>query len=165
MISCLLRSVPAEEVKVELLTTLESFSQFTNMDILNWLTSSKGQEVCRVLPAKSPGKHLIKLSVKSLQMCFGYSGKQGCQKKNCGFLHLCREHVAGCCERRNCKYSHDVKDTHNMEVLLKTRLGLECFKEDEVMELITRSTPQVCPEHNFTKPLQESSLYEVPHLC
>ena len=148
MILCLLRDVPTEEVMVEQLKTFECLRQFTSMDILYWLTSSKGQEVCRVLPAKSPDKHLVKLSVKSLQMCFGYYGKQGCQKENCGFLHLCREHVAGCCERRNCKYSHDVGDTHNMEVLQKTRLGLEYYLGDEVLELITRSTPQVCPEHN-----------------
>ena len=148
MILCLLRDVPAEEVMVEQLETFECLRKFTSMDILYWLTSPKGQEVCRVLPAKSPGKHLVKLSVKGLQMCFGYSGKQGCQKGNCGFLHLCREHVAGCCERRNCKHSHDVKDTHNTAVLLKRRLGLEFYEEDEVLELITRSTPQVCPDHN-----------------
>ena len=148
MFLCLLKDVPTEEIMVEDLKTFDCLRQFTSMDILYWLTSSKGQEMCRVLPGKSPGKHLVKLSMKGLQMCFGYSGKQGCQKKNCGFLHLCREHVAGCCERRNCKYSHDVKDIHNMEVLLKARLGLESFQEDEILELITRSTPQVCPEHN-----------------
>ena len=150
----LLKDVPTEEVTVEQLKTFDCLSQFTSTDILYWLTSPKGQEMCRVLPGKSslpgksPGKHLVKLSMKGLQMCFGYYGKHGCQKKNCGFLHLCREHVAGCCDRRNCKYSHDVKDAHNMEVLLKTRLGLESFQEDEVLELITRSTPQVCLEHN-----------------
>ena len=138
-----------EEILVEKISTIHEFTQYTSKQILNWLTGPEGKEICRVHPANTPGKHLVRPSVKSLQMCFGYYGKKGCQKENkCRYLHLCREYIAGVCQRRNCKYSHNVRDEHNNEVLQRARLSFACYQDDDIKGLVTRSTPQVCLDHN-----------------
>ena len=134
-------SVPLEE-----LTTLETFKDISLADTLTWLRSAEGREICKVFPANSPGKYVVSLGIRSLQLCFGYCLPGGCQKKDCMFLHICREYIAEFCMRSHCKYSHDIRNDHNRNIL--KRAGIESFEDQNVVKAIRLSVPQVCMEYN-----------------
>ena len=128
------------------LTVLDTFKDKSLQDILAWLKSREGRNLCKVFPASNPGKCLVKIGINSIQLCLKYLQPLGCQKEDCRSLHLCREYIGEFCLRIRCKYSHDVRDSHNKEIIRKT--GLECFADQTVIKAIRLSLPQVCNEYN-----------------
>ena len=133
--------IPLEELK-----TFEIFKDMSPTDTMTWLKSAEGREICKVFPANCPGKHVVSLGMKSLQLCFGYSLPRGCQKEDCMFLHLCREYIAKFCTRSNCKYTHDIRNVHNGSIL--RRAGIGSLADQNVVKAIRLSVPQVCMEYN-----------------
>ena len=133
--------IPLEELK-----TLETFKDMSLTDTLTWLKSAEGREICKVFPANCPGKHMVGLGMKSLQLCFGYCLPCGCQKEDCMFLHICREYIAEFCTRINCKYTHDIRDDHNGSIL--RRAGIGSLADQNVVKAIRLSVPKVCMEYN-----------------
>ncbi len=149
-----------DDVLVEDLKLFDGPNKYTSEEILQWAYNAEGRDVCVVRPDSQPGKCTIKLSVKGLQLCFGYYGKTGCSKENCAFLHLCRDAVAGYCARKQCRYSHDVMDAHNVKVIQR----LQTLSKEELMKATSRSAPQVCPHHNTSQGCSRVSCMKF-HYC
>ena len=91
---------------------------------------------------------MMMAKVKGLKICFAYHGIQGCLNNHCSFLHLCKQFVVGSCSRsEQCKYSHDVKNTHNLRVLHDVGLTRE-LPESLILKLIQNSLPTICQAYN-----------------
>ena len=151
-----------EELLVEDLVKMEEFKQVTSHQMLNWLNSREGEEICRVFPAKTPGKHVVSLCIRKLRLCFGYCGTRGCEKKDCEFMHLCREFIARSCDRPDCKYSHEIRGQNNENIVHKS--ALNSLPDEDLIKAIRRSTPQVCVEHNSHLGCQKSVCMKF-HIC
>ena len=105
-----------DQVVVEELINLEQFKEFTISEMLKWLQTPAGQEMFRLFPGESFGKEVVYLGIKSLQLCIGYCQWQGCLKQKCPYLHICREYVAGRCNRAYCKFTHNPRIEHNKDM-------------------------------------------------
>ena len=145
LLLCLLNHNQAH-MPLEELTTLEIFKDISPADVLTWLKSAEGREICKVFPTNYQGKHVVSLGIKSLQLCFGYCLPCGCQKEDCKFLHICREYIAEFCTRTICKYSHDIRNDHNRSILKKA--GVESLTDQNLVKAIRLSVPKVCMEYN-----------------
>ena len=161
IIHCLLNH-SKDSVTVEQLIGFKELRGLTSDDLVKWLKGPQGQDVCRVLLAKSSGRCLVSLGLRDFRLCFRHACPQGCQNSTCPFLHLCREYVGGVCVWEPCKFGHDIRKGHNLKVTRKA--GMESFTDDEIIKAIRRSVPNVCPEHNErTMGCQESCMKF--HIC
>ncbi|XP_067658925.1 protein mono-ADP-ribosyltransferase PARP12-like [Haliotis asinina] len=63
-------------------------------------------------------------------ICDYYNVKQGCNRMNCSFLHLCRHYLTGECHfGSKCRRSHNIHDPNVSNILAK--YGINCQRPDD----------------------------------
>jgi len=73
-----------------------------------------------------------------------------CRSGNeCNFLHLCTNFVIGECRfGPRCRYSHDVRDSHNQPIVERCNIQCIMYVDDDVLlELIRYSNLSACSAH------------------
>jgi hypothetical protein len=82
------------------------------------------------------------------RICLAYCGKQGCNKPNCGLLHICRNHIEShCIKGEACHLNHDVNS--NTVARAVSYVGLQSeLTAKQLVALIRVSVPTVCHLHN-----------------
>lgn len=104
----------------------------------------------------------------SLRLCGSYMSGKPCG--SCGQLHLCKHFLYGTCRfgkgRKLCKFSHDIRSEHNLELLREQNLHM--LQEQHLLPLLLQSDPQllpkVCLHYNKGSCTFSSSCTKV-HLC
>jgi hypothetical protein len=84
---------------------------------------------------------------RALKLCTKYMRSRSCDE-GCAYFHLCQYYVAGCCQRKNCKFSHNNNDSHNSALLKRHGLTSLQLNPYQLMELFQHSIPQICHEYN-----------------
>ena len=81
------------------------------------------------------------------RICLDYGGKRGCNNPNCGFLHICRNHIESHCPKgKACRLNHDVgSDTVTQAA---KRMGFQDLTSEQLVTLIRVSVPTVCHFYN-----------------
>ena len=89
--------------------------------------------------------------------------KQACSTKNCQYLHVCRDCIAGYCRFRDrCQRNHSFNYDEDRKFLSKLRLnGLSESNLGKVMRL---SIPQVCLDYNEGRCTRGQSCGQI-HIC
>ena len=92
--------------------------------------------------------HVDAYSTKT-RLCLSYNssfyGK--CTRKNCWYLHVCRDYITDSCVcGATCPRNHHFQDER--EKALLSKIKLDTFKDEQLRKLVLSSTPQACLEYN-----------------
>ncbi|CAB4020168.1 poly [ADP-ribose] polymerase 12-like [Paramuricea clavata] len=84
---------------------------------------------------------------KMSRICLDYGEKRGCNNSNCGFLHICRNHIESHCPKGEaCHLNHDVSSDTVTQAA--KRMGLQDLTSEQLVTLIRVSVPTVCHFYN-----------------
>ena len=110
-------------------------------DIAAWFKAKKDSFLLR---ESKDGKILeVSSFCRRAQLCF----RPACSTKNCQYLHVCRDYVAGYCRFGDrCQRNHSFKYDEDRKFLPKLRLN--GLSENNLRKVIQLSIPQVCLDYN-----------------
>ena len=120
-----------------------------NVDLLAYLENSSCLKVFKTRSLKDVDQYLIIVHEPGLKMCMNYNkgGDDTCSLALCPYIHICKRFLAGLCKRHNCRFSHELADSHKERLLRKKRLA-DKFTSQEMLYILKCSTLQVCPRWN-----------------
>ena len=126
-------------------------------DIAAWFKARKDSFLLR---ESKEGKILeVSSFCRRAQLCF----RPACSTKNCQYLHVCRDYVAGFCRFGDrCQRNHTFKYDEDRKFLSKLRLN--GLSENNLRKVIQLSIPQVCLEYNEGSCPRDQSCGQI-HIC
>ena len=110
-------------------------------DIAAWFKARKDSFLLR----ESKEGQILEVSTfcRRAQLCF----KSACSTKNCPYVHVCRDYIAGFCRfRARCQRNHSFQYDKDRKFLSKLRLN--SLSENHLRKVIQLSIPQVCLDYN-----------------
>ncbi|XP_022793155.1 uncharacterized protein LOC111332135 [Stylophora pistillata] len=111
-------------------------------DIATWFKARKESFLLK----QSKDGTIIEISAycRRVQFCFN---QEHCSKKECSFLHACRNYIAGFCRfGSGCQRNHTFKNDENRKFISK--LKLTGLSEEQLRKVVQLSIPQVCLDYN-----------------
>ena len=111
-------------------------------DITAWFKARKES----FLVSESKGTILeVSAFCRRAQLCFN----QACSRKDCQYLHVCRDYIAGYCRfgDSRCQRNHSFQYDEDRKFLSK--LKLNGLTEENLRKVIQLSIPQVCLDYNL----------------
>ncbi|KAJ7337323.1 Poly (ADP-ribose) polymerase [Desmophyllum pertusum] len=126
-------------------------------DITAWFKARKDSFL---LSESKEGKILeVSAFCRRVQLCFN----QACQRKDCPFLHVCRDYIAGFCRFGDgCQRNHCFQFNKDRKFLSKLRLN--GLTEENLRKVIQLSIPQVCLDYNEGYCARGQSCTQI-HIC
>ena len=96
---------------------------------------------------------------RGAQLCFS----QSCSRKDCPYLHVCRDYIAGFCRFGDrCQRNHSFQYDKDRKFLSK--LKLNGLTEKNLRTVIQLSIPQVCLDYNDGRCARGQSCAQI-HIC
>ena len=132
-------------------------------DVESWFRKKKGSFLITE-DDKGMISQVAAYSTKA-RLCLRYnSGYYGeCKRKNCSYLHVCREYITESCSNgRTCPRNHHFQDERDKALLSKIKL--DQFTDEELRKLVLSSTPWVCEDYNNGMCDRRESCNRV-HIC
>ena len=83
------------------------------------------------------------------RLCLSYNSSfhGECTRKNCSYLHVCRDYITDSCVcRATCPRNHHFQDERDKALLSKIKL--DTLTDEQLRKLVLSSTPQACPEYS-----------------
>ena len=114
-------------------------------DIAAWFRKRKD----RFFLTESEEGAILEVSAfcRGIRFCWRQVNSKICSKKNCPYLHVCKEYVAGLCNLgKRCKRNHNFQ--YDQERNFLSKLNLNGLKNEELCKVIQNSFPQVCLNYN-----------------
>ena len=127
-------------------------------DVAAWFKARKDNFLLR----ESKEGKLLEVSsfCRRAQLCFR---QQACSTKNCQYLHVCRDYIAGFCRFGDrCQRNHSFKYDEDRKLLSK--LKLNGLSENNLRKVIQLSIPQVCLDYNEGNCPRDQSCDRI-HIC
>ena len=127
-------------------------------DVAAWFKARKDSFLLR----ESKEGKLLEVSsfCRRAQLCFR---QQDCSTKNCQYLHVCRDYIAGFCRFGDrCQRNHSFKYDKDRKFLSKLRLN--GLSENNLRKVIQLSMPQVCLDYNEGNCTRDQSCGRI-HVC
>lgn len=83
--------------------------------------------------------------VNNLETCYRFCSRSSCNDHQCNRIHICRQLIAGVCERTFCKFGHQLHTTHNNRVLRRHRASEMSEKDilDILLQKQSRGTQRI----------------------
>ncbi|XP_052254375.1 uncharacterized protein LOC127860377 isoform X2 [Dreissena polymorpha] len=113
----------------------------TDFDVVDWF--KKKREFTTL--GKDGNVITVNVCKKSIQYCFNYIKRSGCNDSKCKHFHLCKDFLSGsCCFSVKCNFSHNAKDSRN--IIAARRYGIDQFSNEEIINVLALRFPHVCQE-------------------
>ena len=127
-------------------------------DVAAWFKARKDSFLLR----KSKEGQVLEVSsfCRRAQLCFR---QQACSAKNCQYLHVCRDYIAGFCRFGDrCQRNHGFQYDEERKFLSKLRLN--GLSENNLRKVIQLSIPQVCLDYNEGNCTRDHNCGRI-HIC
>ncbi|XP_070560801.1 zinc finger CCCH-type antiviral protein 1-like [Ptychodera flava] len=132
----------------------------SNIDIKEWLMKNKRKFITLLA---QDGSMKVKVFESWARMCFNYNSDRRCDRVSCGYLHICKNFVAGFCRFGDkCKFSHSFSEQVTQDNL--RRLNLDGFSDGEILTVMRQSVPFVCNDYARDRCSREDDCEKL-HLC
>ena len=99
------------------------------------------------------------------RLCLSYNSSScgECTRKNCSYLHVCRDYITdSCVSGLTCLRNHHFQDKRDKALLSKIKL--DTLTDEQLRKLVLSSVPQACLEYNNGMCNQGGSCNRV-HIC
>lgn len=126
----------------------------------DWLKERKN---LMVFIGSDPDSRTVQVSFTGCRLCINYlNSTKICTRKDCVFLHLCRDFVMDNCDRGNCKMSHNLADSHNSKIL--NQIDLSSYNARLIKMIIRNSMPQLCIRYSTAECAKKNDCPHI-HVC